>query len=77
MSGSVTSAPLVSRETPGALLADPDSAAQQALAFARGEPVATLDGGHLRIRVDTLCLHGDTPGALKIARAVHAALNRG
>jgi UPF0271 protein len=68
---------LVSRETPGALLADPDMAALQALAFARGEPVATLDGGCLRIRVDTLCLHGDTPGALKIAQAVHAALNRG
>jgi len=68
---------LVSRETPGALVTDPEMAAQQALALARGAPVATLDGGTLRIRTDTLCLHGDTPGALKIAQAVHAALNRG
>lgn len=68
---------LVSRETRGALLSEPDMAAQQALAFARGEAVATLDGGRLRIRVDTLCLHSDTPDALKIAQAVHAALNRG
>jgi len=72
-----TNGRLVSRETPGALVTDADSAAQQALAFARGEPVATLDGGCLRTQVDTLCLHSDTPGALKIARAVHAALNRG
>lgn len=68
---------LVSRETRGALLTDPDAAAQQALALARGEAIATLDGGRLRLRVDTLCLHGDTPDALKIAQAVHAALNRG
>jgi UPF0271 protein len=68
---------LVSRETPGALVTDPEMAAQQALALARGAPVAALDGGSLRIRTDTLCLHGDTPGALKIAQAVHAALNRG
>ena len=68
---------LVSRETRGALLTDPDMAARQALALARGEPVATLDGEPLRIRADTICLHGDTPNALNIARAVHAALNRG
>lgn len=68
---------LVSRETAGALLTDPAAAAQQALALAREEPVITLDGTALRIRADTLCLHSDTPGALNIARTVHAALNRG
>lgn len=68
---------LVSRETRGALLTEPDMAAQQALALARGEAVAALGGGRLRIRVDTLCLHSDTPDALKIAQAIHAALNRG
>ena len=68
---------LVSRETEGALITDPDLAAQLACALARGEPVATLDGAALRIRAETLCLHSDTPNALNIARAVHAALNRG
>ena len=68
---------LVSRETEGALVTDPDTAAQQACALARGEPVATLDGAALRVRAETLCLHSDTPNALNIARAVHAALNRG
>ena len=68
---------LVSRETPGALVIDPDMAAWQARALAEGEPVATLDGAALRVRADTICLHSDTPNALNIARAVHAALNRG
>ena len=68
---------LVSRETTGALITDPDVAAQQARALAQGESVFTLDGLPLRIRAETLCLHSDTPYALNIARAVHAALNRG
>lgn len=68
---------LVSRETPGALIDDPDQAAQQALAFAQGRAILALTGARVRIVADTLCLHGDTPNALIIARAVHAALNRG
>ncbi len=68
---------LVSRETEGALMADPGAAAAQARALAQGAAVATLDGGILRIRAETLCLHSDTPGALNVAQAVHAALNRG
>jgi UPF0271 protein len=68
---------LVSRETPGALITDPDVAAQQARALAQGAPVLTLEGALLRVRAETLCLHSDTPNALNIARAVHAALYRG
>jgi len=68
---------LVSRETPGALITDPETAARQALAFAQGEGVVTLSGEAVYIRADTLCLHSDTPGAIKIAEAVHAVLNRG
>jgi len=67
---------LVSRETHGALLSDPEAAARQAFALARGEAIATSDGSKLRIQADTLCLHSDTPDALKIARAVHAAILR-
>jgi len=68
---------LVSRETAGALIVDPADAAEQARVLAEGRAVATLGGGAVRIRADTICLHSDTPGALNIARAVHAALNRG
>jgi len=68
---------LVSRETKGALLDDPGQAARQALLLQHGKPLSCLDGGVVRIAVDTICLHGDTPNALNIAQAVHAALNRG
>jgi UPF0271 protein len=68
---------LVSRETNGALVGAPDAAARQARALARGEAITALGGGVLRVRADTICLHSDTPNALNIARAVHAALNRG
>jgi UPF0271 protein len=68
---------LVSRETNGALLTDPEAAATQARALAHGAPITALNGASLRVRADTLCLHGDTPNALNIACAVHAAINRG
>ena len=68
---------LVSRETPGALIEDLEQAAEQAYALAQGQPIVALDGSLLWLAADTLCLHSDTPGAVKIARAVAQALNRG
>ncbi len=68
---------LVSRETEGAVLTDPEQATHQAKVLAHHGWVTDAEGGQLRVVADTLCLHGDTPGALNIARAVHAALNRG
>lgn len=68
---------LVSRETEGALIVDPEAAAEQARVLAQGRPVGSLDGGTVCVRADTICVHSDTPNALNIARAVHAALNRG
>ncbi|HSJ80046.1 MAG TPA: 5-oxoprolinase subunit PxpA [Thiobacillus sp.] len=68
---------LVSRETSGALIVDLQAASEQARALAKGMPVGTAGGGAIRIKADTICLHSDTPNALNIARAVHAALNHG
>jgi len=68
---------LVSRETKGALICEPAAAAAQAAALAGGQGVRSLDGRILAVTADTICLHGDTPGAMNIARAVHAALNPG
>lgn len=68
---------LVSRETPGAVLTDPAAAAAQALRLATRQALDALPAGSVTIEVDTLCLHSDTPGAINIARAVHAALNPG
>lgn len=61
------------REHPDAVLDAPASAAAQALAIARGE-LAAIDGTPLAIRADTICVHGDLPGAADRARAVRAAL---
>jgi UPF0271 protein len=72
-----TNGRLVSRETSGALIVDPQLAAAQAVALAQGQAIDTLSGGCIRVTADTICLHSDTPGALNIARAVHATLNQG
>jgi UPF0271 protein len=65
---------LVSREHQGALLTDPDEAAEQAVSIARDGRVTASDGSTLTIRADTICLHGDTPGAPAIAKRVHERL---
>ena len=64
---------LVDRATPGAVLGEPGVAAAQALALARGAVVAD-DGCVLTLWVDTLCIHGDSPGAVAIATAVRRAM---
>jgi UPF0271 protein len=64
---------LVERSQAGAVLSDPAAAAEQAVGLARGAVMAA-DGGLLTLWVDTLCVHGDTPGALAMASAVRTAL---
>jgi UPF0271 protein len=64
---------LVARAEPGAVLGDPEEAAGQALSLARGA-IATSDGTLLTLWVDTLCIHGDSPGAVAIATAVRRGL---
>lgn len=66
---------LRSRKLPGAVHTDPAAAAAQAVAIARDGEVRT-SGGTLAIRADTICVHGDTPGAPAIVRAVRTALER-
>jgi UPF0271 protein len=54
--------------------ADPDAAAAQAVAIVRDGVVIASDGSRVRVEADTLCIHGDTPGAATIALAVRDAL---
>ena len=62
---------LRSRRLDGALVTDPRAAAEQAVSIARDRRVRTSDGGWLALEADTICLHGDTPGAAEIARKIH------
>ncbi|HEY7132612.1 MAG TPA: 5-oxoprolinase subunit PxpA [Candidatus Limnocylindrales bacterium] len=64
---------LRSRRLDGALL-DAEAAAAQAVSIARDGCVTASDGSRLDVRADTICVHGDTPGAVGIARAVRSAL---
>jgi UPF0271 protein len=65
---------LVSRARPGAVLATPEEAEAQALQIVKEGAVISEDGSRIPIRADTLCLHGDTPGAQAIAFAIHRRL---
>lgn len=66
---------LAPRGTPGAVIEDPAVAAARAAAFAAGEPVAAVDGTPLRLRADTVCVHGDRTGAGGFAAALRARIN--
>lgn len=65
---------LVPRDEPGALLTDPGQAADQALAIAVDHRVTTAAGRRLPVDAASICVHGDTPGALAVARAVRTTL---
>jgi UPF0271 protein len=65
---------LVPRTRSDALLTDPAAAAAQAVSIARDGVAVASDGSRLSVRADSICLHGDTPGAAAIARRVHEGL---
>lgn len=65
---------LRSRTLDHSLITDPAKAAAQAVSFMRDGGVRAHDGSFLEQAVDTLCVHGDTPGAPNILRAARAAL---
>ncbi|CAG0947005.1 5-oxoprolinase subunit A [Anaerolineae bacterium] len=67
---------LRSRREPGALIHDPERAAAQALQMVRDQTVTTLAGETIPLAVDTLCVHGDTPKAVEILRAVREMFDR-
>lgn len=67
---------LAPRGEPGAMLQDVDEIARRCVAMATGEPIADVNGGLLRLAPASISVHGDTPGAVAIARAVRAALAR-
>ena len=68
---------LVARGEPGAVLDDPAIVAERARRIAIGEIIPAIDGTPLRLSVDTICIHGDSPGAVAMARSVRAAIEAG
>jgi UPF0271 protein len=65
---------LVSRSQPAALLHDPAEVAEHVLRMATEGSVRAIDGSILKIRAESICVHGDSPGAVAMAAAVKSAL---
>lgn len=65
---------LVSRKKPGAVLHDASAIAERVLRMVQDRAVVSITGKVIPMRADTVCIHGDTPGAVAIARGVRTTL---
>jgi 5-oxoprolinase (ATP-hydrolysing) subunit A len=65
---------LVPRTRTDALLTDPVEAAKRVLRMLREGKVQSVEGGDVNVRAETICLHGDTPGAIEFARELRSQL---
>ena len=60
---------LTPRSQPGAVIHDAQLAARHALAMANGKGLPCIDGSYIPCEVQSICVHGDTPGAVAIAQS--------
>jgi UPF0271 protein len=65
---------LVPRTQQGAVIHDPEVAAQRCVDMASGKGLPRIDGGFVLCEVQSICVHGDTPGAVDITRACRMSL---
>jgi 5-oxoprolinase (ATP-hydrolysing) subunit A len=72
----LSDASLVPRTRPDALLHDPQEAASRVVRMLREGKVRSVEGVDVDVRAETVCLHGDTPGAVSFARTLTARLEK-
>lgn len=65
---------LIARGRPGAMITDPEEAAERISAMVREGAIITPEGKRIEARIDTICLHGDEPSAVGAARTLRARL---
>lgn len=65
---------LVPRSRPGAVLYDAEAAAERLIEFLQSGRMPVLDGGSIPLEAHSICVHGDTPGALDMARVIRNRL---
>ncbi|MFE3037937.1 LamB/YcsF family protein [Streptomyces canus] len=65
---------LVPRGQEGAVITDPEAVVERSLGLARDRAVTARSGARIGVRARSLCLHGDTPGAVELARRVRERL---
>ena len=66
---------LVSRRLPGAVLHDADQVAERMLRWSESGTLTSISGRPVRLEAESICVHGDSPGAVAMARAVRARLS--
>lgn len=66
---------LVSRREPGAVIKDPNEVSERALKMAKEGKVIAIDGTEITLHAQTLCVHGDTPGAVNLVKSIREKLN--
>ena len=67
---------LTPRSRSGAVIHDVDAVVARAVRMATEGVVLTADGDEVRLRVDTICVHGDTPGAAELVRRIRDGLRQ-
>ena len=67
---------LVSRREPGAVLHDPELVAQRMLRLVQSGSIEAIDGSLVRIEADSICVHGDSPAAVEMARELRRVLKQ-
>lgn len=67
---------LASRSIPGTVFRDPGKAVEQALRIVEKGEVVARSGKVIKVEVDTICVHGDEPSAVEVAKAVRAGLDK-
>jgi len=67
---------LASRTIPGSVLKDPEQATVQALRMAQEGEVVSINGKRVKVKTDTMCVHGDEPTGVAVAAAIRAGLER-
>jgi UPF0271 protein len=65
---------LTSRSKPGSVLHDADEAAERVLRALQDRAVTTVSGKRIPVEIDTICVHGDEPSAVMMARTIRTKL---
>jgi UPF0271 protein len=65
---------LVSRREPGAVLHDPQQVAARMVRLVTEGVITAVDGNEVTVAAESICVHGDSPGAVDMARQVRLAL---
>jgi UPF0271 protein len=65
----------MSRRKPGSVLHDPELVGERVLRMVSDQAITSASGKVMKLAIDTVCIHGDTPAAVSLARSVRQRLD--